>query len=189
MKMNLYIDFDGVILNTIELSYKEIKEKYGPNATSKDSEKFYKSLDWNIFLHECSPINNSIENIRKLIDSNLYDVAILTHVLSANEQLAKQEYLNEFLKGVELIPVTKPTPKWTIVDCQNAILVDDYSENLKEWQEHGGIPIKFSEKNKEYEFITIKSLDELIGLYSKLSTQHINKLTKKYWYIKNQYFF
>ena len=33
--MNLYIDFDGVIMNSIDVSYKKIKEKYGMNATQE----------------------------------------------------------------------------------------------------------------------------------------------------------
>ena len=176
--MKLYIDFDGVILNTIEVSYKKIKEQYGENATAEDSSKFYRSIDWKNFINECIPINDSINNIQKIIDTKLYDVTVLTHVLSKHEDEEKRKFLNEKIPELNYIPVTKPNPKWDAVDCKNAILVDDYSENLKEWQAHGGIPIKFSLKDKEYEFITIKSLDELIPLYQTLSNQSGKSLEK-----------
>lgn len=167
--MNLYIDFDGVIMNSIDVSYKKIKEKYGMNATQEQASEFYRTIDWNNFLSECTPINNSLENLQKLIDSKLYDVTVLTHVLSEHEEEVKEEYLKKYVPSLKFIPVTKPNPKWSATNCQNAILVDDYSENLKEWQEHGGISIKFSNKEKKYDYITIKCLDELIDLYPELS--------------------
>ena len=163
--MKLYIDFDGVILNTIEVSYKRIREQYGENPTHEDSAKFYRSINWNKFLNECTPINNGLENLQKLIDSKLFDVTVLTHVLSKHEEEVKKAYLKKNVPDLKFIPVTKPNPKWSAIDCVNAILVDDYSENLKEWQEHGGIAIKFTEKQKKYNYHTIKSLDELIDLY------------------------
>ena len=44
---NLYIDFDGVICNTIEITYKMMKDA---NIDLNDDDKvteFYKDLDWN----------------------------------------------------------------------------------------------------------------------------------------------
>ena len=175
--MKLYIDFDGVILNTIEVSYKQIREKYGSNPTMENSSEYYRSIDWNEFLKECEPINNSLENLQKLIDSNLFDVTVLTHVLSSHEEEVKEEYLKKYVPDLKFIPVTKPNPKWSAIDCKGAILVDDYGGNLKEWQEHGGISVKFSLKDKKYDYITIKSLDELIDLYPKFN-KNINKKVK-----------
>lgn len=43
---NLYIDFDGVICNTIEITYKMLDDL---NIDTKDSDKvinFYKNLNW-----------------------------------------------------------------------------------------------------------------------------------------------
>ena len=167
MKLDLYIDFDGVILNTIDISYKRIKEKYGESATEEDAAHYYKNINWETFLKECSPINESITNIKKIIDSGLYNLTILTHVLSEHESEEKEKYLKKQIKDIRFIPVTKPNPKWESVNCAGAILVDDYSENLDLWKKHDGIPVKFSQKEKNYEYITIKSLDELINLYPK----------------------
>ena len=51
-----------------------------------------------------------------------------------------------------------------MVHTNEAILVDDYSGNLKEWSEEGGIHIKFSEKNNK-KYTTINKLDMLIDLF------------------------
>lgn len=176
--MKLYIDFDGVILDTIDVSYKRIKELYGDNPTKEDVGTFYKNLDWNKFLEECDQINHSLDNLQKLINSKLYDVAILTHVQTSHEEEAKERYLKKHVPQISFIPVTRPLPKWRAIECKGAILVDDYGVNLKEWHEHGGIAIKFSQKNKEYDYIKIKSLDELITLYPKLNNNIKRKIKK-----------
>lgn len=177
MKLKLYIDFDGVILNTIEITYKRIRELYGEHASSLESSIFYRSIDWNKLLDECSPINDSIYYLNALVNSDLYDVSVLSHVLSSHESEAKLNYLNNNVPGINFIPVMQPLPKWSSVDCKGTVLVDDFSDNLESWQEHGGIPIKFSLKDKKYEFITIKSLEELISLYSSLSLK-VKKMKK-----------
>lgn len=173
--MKIYIDFDGVILNTIEVSYKRIREQFGENASIEDSTSFYRSINWDEFLRECTPINHSIDCLKQIMNSKKYDVAILTHVLSLEEEKAKQKYLKEYLPKIKYIPVTVPKPKWAAVNCKNSILVDDYSQNLREWQEHGGIAIKFSQKDKEYDFLTIKGLDELLKENTNIFNQINNK--------------
>ena len=95
----LYIDFDGVILNTIEKSYEILKNK---NINTKDFievTKFYRSLNWNEFIKECNQINDSILCLKKLIDSKMFDVNILTHVNTKEESIAKKEYLEQYVKG------------------------------------------------------------------------------------------
>ena len=80
MKMKLYLDFDGVILDTINVTFRQIEQLNIVDEEKK--QEFYRNIDWNTLLKETSQINNSIENIKKIIDSNLYDVEILTHVNS-----------------------------------------------------------------------------------------------------------
>ena len=52
-----------------------------------------------------------------------------------------------------------------MTQTKNAILVDDYSGNLREWKEAEGIAVKFSKEKEESEFIDITSLDELLELF------------------------
>jgi len=164
VKINLYVDFDGVILNSIDISYRKIKEEYGNDASSEEAASFYQNINWDSFIEECTPINHSIDYLQDIIDSGRFHVTVLSHVLSSHEADAKRRFLSERLPNICFIPVMKPNPKWSAVDCKGAILIDDYSENLDLWREHGGIPIKFSLKNKEYDYVSIKSLDEILDM-------------------------
>ena len=81
--IKLYIDFDGVILNTIDVTYQLLGE-----IDLKDHDKvleFYQNLDWEDLIKKSTPIENSINNLKKLLKSNLYDISILSHVASAEE--------------------------------------------------------------------------------------------------------
>ena len=54
--------------------------------------------------------------------------------------------------------------KGDIVNPKGAILVDDFMPNLEYWYEMGGIPIKFSDTNKECKFTKINDLLELLEI-------------------------
>ena len=166
MKIDLYIDFDGVILNTIDVAsdiYFGNKEHIGYPPRS-----FYKDVDWYKLIDMCSEINNSINNIDKLIKSNLFNVKILTHVVCDEEIVAKKKYLNNIFPDLEIITVARDVNKCDVVNARGSILVDDFSDNLDLWSKSFGIPVKFSLKNKNYNYITVSSLDKLIELFPKL---------------------
>ena len=52
-----------------------------------------------------------------------------------------------------------------MTQTKNAILVDDFSGNLKDWEESGGIAVKFVREKENGKFTEITSLDELIDLF------------------------
>jgi hypothetical protein len=168
MKLDLYIDFDGVILNTIDITYKKINDLKRNISDEIDMNDYYKNLDWFHLLEESSPISNSINNIKKIMDSNLYNVAVLSNVSSDSEALAKTEYLQMRLPGLRVITVEVGMNKCDVVDCKNAILVDDYMGNLELWNDKGGISIKFSDKGKKNKFISVSSLDMLLSKYDEI---------------------
>lgn len=162
--INLYIDFDGVILNTIEVSYKMIQDK-GLEVNDKTCKDFYSKLDWEDFINnKCSQINSSIECIKKIIDSNLFNVNILSHVISLNEAEAKIHYIRKYFKDITFIPVPKTISKTKMVYTENSILIDDYAGNLREWKKAGGIGVRFSEKLNGKGFHVINNLDQIIDL-------------------------
>ena len=85
----LYIDFDGVILDTMTKSYEELKKE---NIDRKDQDKvmeFFRNLDWKKLIEETEEINDSINEIKKICDSKKFNVYILTHVNSTNEMIEK----------------------------------------------------------------------------------------------------
>ena len=164
--IKLYLDFDGVILNTIDVTYADLEKK---NITDLDEiDEYYKNLDWFELIDNCEEINNSISNIKKIIKSNLYDVNILTHIKTKSEIKAKEKYLKSKIKDINLITVQFGTDKCDVVDCKNAILVDDYIKNLEKWYKKGGIPIKFSDKGKKCKYMSISSLDNLLEKYDEI---------------------
>ena len=161
---NLYIDFDGVISDTIEVTYKMMEDKKIDKSDSKVVFNFYKSLDWVSLLERTPLINNSMEKIEKIINSGRFDVAILTHVSCQDEAVAKIKYIRKFLKTVTIISVPKEVSKTEAVCAKDSILVDDYKGNLTEWEAAGGIGVRFYKTKRETKFIDITDLEEILAL-------------------------
>jgi hypothetical protein len=165
---NLYIDFDGVIMNTIEISYSEIREMGLNDKDPNDQKavrKYYAELDWNILLNEkASIINDAMDCIQKILDSELYEVTILSHVNSLQEAIEKVKYIRKYFRDITVIPVPREISKTEMVHTEGDILVDDYVGNLQEWKEAGGIGIKFSTKLNGKGFVVIDKLDQLLDI-------------------------
>lgn len=182
--MNLYIDCDGVILNTIKLTYENLVEKglldeeYKPYKGMESKIRlYYSTINWDLLLTIASPINNSIEDIKKIsATGNFKHLAILTHINSIGEGMAKKRYFKEKLKEVPVSLVAKHISKADVVNPKNSILVDDYAFNLIEFTQKGGIGILFDEDsqvfsektytkdNIDYTFLTINSLIDLLSI-------------------------
>lgn len=161
---DLYIDFDGVILNTIEEGYNNMRKLGLDPKNSSDCGKYFGTLDWDNFISHTSQINNSIDNIQRIIDSNRFNVFILTHINSLDEAVAKVNYVRKYLKDITIIPVPRKISKTQMVHSENAILIDDYAGNLREWESAKGIGVRFSLKNNGKGFYAIDHLDEILDL-------------------------
>lgn len=160
----LYIDFDGVILDTITVSYQMMDEMKIDKKNYNEILRFYQCLNWRNILSITPIINDSINCIKKILDSGKFDVSILTHINSYDELIEKIKYINKKLPGVTIIGVPKIISKTKMVNPKDSILIDDYTSNLREWERKGGIPIKFSKKIREYEFPIIDKLDKILEL-------------------------
>ncbi len=159
----LYLDCDGVILDTINRSYKMLLEE---NLTTEDEiTNFYSNIDWEKLIIESGEINNSISKIKEL--TKYFDIEILTHVNTDYEANVKRDFFNKRLPGINVIPVLKGIQKGDYVDAKGAILVDDFTKNLDYWKVKGGIPIKFSDTGKECSYTVITDLLELIDIFNK----------------------
>ncbi len=160
----LYIDFDGVILDTIPIIYKRL-EKESIDVTEEDALiQFYENLEWKSLIQEAPQIHHSIAAIKKIIASKQFDVAILTHVNSQSEILEKVAYLKKELPGITIISVPKQLHKTDMVNPKGAILIDDFTGNLIDWDERGGIAIKFSLTPKDRGFPVIDRLDMILNM-------------------------
>lgn len=162
---NLYIDFDGVIVDTIRVTY-DMLDRLSIDKSDPDKvREYYANLNWKQILSLTPKINDSFECIQELIKSNKFNVAILTHVNSLDEAIAKINYIRKYLKKVTIIPVPKELSKTKMCATKDSILIDDYSGNLREWQKEGGIGIQFStDINKKGDFLVISRLDALLNM-------------------------
>ena len=163
----LYIDFDCVILDTMTRSYEELKKE---NIDIKNQEKvmeFFRNLDWKKLIEETDEINDSINEIKKICDSKKFNVYILTHINSTNEMIEKIKYLHKNLPQVTVVSVPKEIPKTEVVNPSAAILIDDYSGNIKEWQKKLGIGIKFVKELEGSDYPEITHLSEVINMFNQ----------------------
>lgn len=161
---NLYIDFDGVIMDTIKMTYKMMDDENIDKSNREEVKKFYENISWKKLLSEANEINGSILKVKKLNDSSKFNVAILTHVNSLDEAVEKVKFIRKFYNDITVIPVPKAISKTKMVHTKDAILVDDYTGNLVEWKSEGGIGIKFSLEPKNSDFIVIDDLDKIFDL-------------------------
>lgn len=159
---NLYIDFDGVIVDSIEVTYQMMNKMNIDYKNSKECLRFYQNLDWEAVLKKCKPINNSIECIKELEKSNKYNVSILTHVNSISEIEEKVKFIRKYLSNITIIPVPKSISKAKMLKAKDAILVDDYVKNLEEWKEENGVGIKFDLDMNGKGFRVIDNLKDLL---------------------------
>lgn len=159
----LYLDCDGVILDTINKSYRMLKEE--GLTTEEEVAKFYNDINWTELIEESGQINNAISEIKEL--RNYFDIEILTHVYSNNEIEAKLKYFASELPNINVVTVPKNVKKADFVDARDAILVDDYILNLDYWASKGGIAIKFSDSGKVCKYNVISNLLELIDIFNK----------------------
>lgn len=165
---NLYIDFDGVIMNTIEVTYDDLKEQGLDIKNPENAEKvrtFYSTIDWeNLLNKKAEIINDGINCIKKIMKTNKFNVSILTHVNSLNEAIEKVKFIRKYIEDITVIPVPKDISKTQMVRVENSILIDDYVGNLIEWRDKKGVGIKFSTKLNGKGFTVIDKLDQILDI-------------------------
>lgn len=161
----LYIDFDGVIMDTIPLLYAEIEKRGVDLSDEKKTREVFATYDFGNIVNDDNILNNSIVNIRKLIESNLFEISILSHINSLNEGVVKVNYLRKYFDEITIILVPRDISKTKMVHSKEAILVDDYSGNLNEWIENGGIAIRFNKDLESKGWDVINDLSKLIDMF------------------------
>lgn len=164
--INLYIDFDGVILDTIPVLDKILVDNNVDLNDVEEIRSVFANTDWEYIVRTTPEINDSINMIKKLRESKKFNISILTHINSLQEAVSKINFLEEKLPDITKIIVPKVISKTKMLETKDAILVDDFGKNLDEWAKEGGIPIKFSTKNKKYKYTSINKLDQLLDIFN-----------------------
>ena len=162
----LYIDFDGVVMDTIPLLYNELAKN---NVELDDEEKVratFAAFDYGKIIKDKNILNDSINCIHKLIESGRFDISFLSHINSLEEGIVKVKYLRKHFKNdITIIFVPKAIEKPKMVRSDGAILVDDYAGNLKAWEKTGGISIRFSKELESHGYKVINRLDALLEMF------------------------
>lgn len=158
-RINLYIDFDGVIMDTIRVSYK-MMEDLGIDLSDRDAViKFYQNIDWNELLANSEELKEAFKYINMIYDEGIYNPIILTTVNSLQEMTAKINYVRSKNDHISVICVPSGIEKSMVVNAAGSILVDDYSGNLIKWANSEGVSIKFGYDEK---FVSINSLEYFV---------------------------
>ena len=164
----LYIDFDGVVMDTIPLLYDELKKQNVKMGDEENIHKVFASFDYGTIIKDKNILNDSINCIHKLLDSKRFEISFLSHINSLEEGIVKVKYLRRHFKdNISIILVPSGIAKPKMVHSEGAILVDDFSGNLKSWSESGGISIRFSKELESKGYKVIDRLDALLDMFDK----------------------
>ena len=148
--MKVYIDFDGVILDTDTTIDNIIKD------INIDKKEYIRTCNWDSLLENTNVINDSI----KYLKESKLDINLLSKISTLEEGIAKVKYLrnNNIEMNIHLVPTR--ISKSDVVSPKGNILIDDKVYNLDEWKSNGGIPIFFNKDNKD------------IDIYGKVNTEY-----------------
>ena len=151
MSKVIYVDFDGVLVDTPKYIKKEIE--INGNITST-----FINIKWDDILLKCNELSNNIDYIKKIYKNN--NIIILTHVYSEYEKVEKKKFIKQKIGNINVIAVPYNIKKCEFVSAKDNILIDDYDANINYWKGNGGIGLLFNDKMK-LEDILKKHLTEV----------------------------
>lgn len=171
----LYIDFDGVILDTEPLLFEEWRKNPNRHLLPESEKiKYIQNCNWNYIVNNSAVINDSVYYLKEM---NPSASCILTKVHSLeNESVEKIKWLRG--KGVKQSVIIVPHyfKKTEMVDARGNVLVDDCLKNLDDWVQAGGIPIFFDGNDDDYDSWNQKNIKQ----YRKtLTLSMYNNYTRK----------
>ncbi len=158
--IKIYIDFDGVVLDTWDVIFKEYIKLFSTDVLEEDKIKnLMLTIGWGKILSNSVQINDSIKKIKDI--GKNYEVYILTKINSQEEQKAKEEYLLKHnISNLYFVPYEHSKTQY--VDVENNILIDDDIKNLDEWSLHGGKSIFFNKDLSNYDSYGNKNINYTI---------------------------
>ena len=171
----LYIDFDGVILNTIEV-VREMLRRDGCDADNWwEINRYFRRKDiWLEVFEKATIINDAINQIKKVMELGIFsEVIILTKITNVfDEERLKRDLLNQVLPGVRVITLQNGLNKALVVKAKGNVLVDDEPYNCVDWEKEDGIAISFSQFVSNLEENVINYISDVIN------TSAVKKLLK-----------
>ena len=171
----IYIDFDGVILDTQEILFHDwIKIPNHKNLPETEKIKYIQNRDWDYILNNSNIINDSVYHLKNM-DYN--KTAILTKIHSiGNEGYSKVKWIRDNNIKQNIILVPYPCKKSDVVVAKDNILIDDCLKNLTDWINCDGTGIFFDIDNDNYDSWNQPNNK---GYQKVLSLSKIDKLERK----------
>ncbi len=164
-KPTLCVDCDGVTFNTIQVGF-ELMKKMGCDMNNglEINRYFREKLDWREVFKYAIPINNSLEKIKLLNESGLFDfVCILTGLSGAcYEEEIKRDIFRFYLPEIKVITAQRDIPKALVIpNSHRSILVDDELRNCKKFINYGGEAVLFTPNNVDLDNNIINDLMDI----------------------------
>ena len=113
---------------------------------------FRKKLEWQEVFDKSEIINDAINKIRLLKESDIFsDVIILTKLSGCNdEERIKRELFSDSLPQTKVITLQFGLQKASVIpNPENHILIDDEKRNCDNWQSRDGTAILFSQDSQD----------------------------------------
>ena len=146
----IYIDFDGVILDTELLLFEEWRKN--PDRFSLPESvkiEYMNNSNWKYIIENSEVISDSIYYLKH---SDPTKTCILTKIHSMeNEGRAKLDWKKKNNIKQPMILVPYYCKKSEVVDPRGNILIDDCLRNLDDWIEQGGLGIFFDMDDDNYD--------------------------------------
>ena len=136
--MKVYVDFDGVLLDTDSV----IDKEFDGNGERRE---FVKNYDWFKLMRDDLVINNAFD----YINNSKYEVSLLSKISSMCEGQAKIKYLRNKDVNIDINLVPTLINKCDVVNAYGNVLIDDKIVNLDSWSNSGGISIYFNKDSKD----------------------------------------
>ncbi|MBQ8473051.1 MAG: hypothetical protein IJ501_06070 [Bacilli bacterium] len=199
-KIDCYFDCDGVLFDTIKVSFNEMSLDYkniptDPNIQAWISE-YYKKVDWTDLLNRGGEINEACKKLIFLKNLNIFkNMAVATHRHSyLNEGVSKKQVFNERAKGITVFDIPHKIPKEVALNSIGNILVDDSKSKITSWVNSGGIGVLFKDSVNELilptletpYFITSEILDVIKVTFILKYFEKISDLNKEKSLTKNR---
>lgn len=135
--MKVYVDFDGVLLDTDRV----IDSEFDGNG---DRREFVRNYDWFKLMRDDLIINDCFN----YIDKSKFNISLLSKISSMCEGQAKIKYLRSKNVNIDINLVPTLINKCDVVSALGNILIDDKIVNLDSWSKCGGISIFFNKDGR-----------------------------------------
>ncbi len=166
MKPKLYVDFDGVILDTINEAFSMMDELGLDHTNRREVDYFFThSVDFEKLFNRSRIINDSVDKVKYLQACNEFqEVCILTK-LSGNygEERVKRGFLHDNLSEIRVITLAYNLFKDCVVNAEGNILVDDEMRNITRWNNARGIGIHFLQGECDLKHDIVSDLIDIVN--------------------------